>query len=128
MLYLKTSPNWEDWNDLRLVLPWAHHTLAMHGCHDDLGHLGTEHMLDILHDQFYWTTMQDDAEQQIQEYGRCNWFKACPHHEKLYPILATYLLESVYIDFLMMMKSQEWERHECIGHKQPFLQIHPSNS
>ena len=62
VLYLKTSPNWDDWNDLRLVLSQAYHTLKMYGCHDDLGHLDTEHMLDLLHDWFYWPTMQDDMD------------------------------------------------------------------
>ena len=33
--------------------------------------------------------------------GRCNRIKACPH-EKIYPILATYPLEVVHIDFLMI--------------------------
>ena len=74
----------------------------MHGCHDDLGHLGTEHMLDLLCDWFYWPMMQDEVDQQIQGCGRCNRFEAHPHYKGLYPILATYPLELVHIDFLMI--------------------------
>ena len=99
-LYLKTSANQEDQNDMRLVLPWAYHTLAMHGCHDDLSHLGTECMLDLLRDQSYWSMMQDDVDQHILDCDRCNRFKV--HCEELYPILATYPLELVHIDFLMI--------------------------
>ena len=106
MPYLKTSPNQKDQNDIRLVLPQTYHTLVMHGCHDDLGNLGTECMLDLLHDQFYWPKMQDDAEQHIWHCGRCNWFKAPPHCKEFYPILATYPLELVHIDFLMIKNSK----------------------
>ena len=102
VLYLKTSPNQEDQNDMRLILPQAYCALAMHGCHANLGHLGTECMLDLFHDQFYWPTMQDDADQHIRGCGRCNWFKGCPQCEELYPILAMYPLELVCIHFLMI--------------------------
>ena len=102
MLYLKTSPNWEDQNNMRLVLPQAYHALVMCGCHDNIGHLGTEYMLDFLCDWFYWPTMQENVDQHIWGCGRSNRFKACPHHEELYPILAMYPLELVHIDFLMI--------------------------
>ena len=72
VLYLKTSPNQEDQNDMRLIPPWAYHSLAMHGHHYDLGHLGNECMIDLLHDQFYWSMMQDDVDQHIWDCGRCN--------------------------------------------------------
>ena len=52
VLYLKTAPNQGDQNGLRLVLPQAYCALLMCRCHDDLGHLGTECMLDLLHDWF----------------------------------------------------------------------------
>ena len=102
VLYLKTSPNWEDWNDMRLDLPWAYWDLARQRHHDGLGHLSTECMLDLLCNSFYWPIMQSDMDQHVWNCDRCNWFKAHLQHEKLYPILATYLLELVHIDFLMI--------------------------
>ena len=87
---------------MRLVLPWAYHTLVMCRCHDDLGHLGTEHRLDLLHDQFYWPTMQDNVEQHIWGCGGWNRLKQEAQHDELYPILATYPLELVHIDFIMI--------------------------
>ena len=86
VLYLKTFPNQEDQNDMRLVLPWAYHVLAMNGCHDDLGHVGTECMLDLLCDCFYWPMMQDDTDWHIQWCGRCNRFKVCPHCKPVFLI------------------------------------------
>ena len=86
VLHLKTDPNWDDWNGLRLVLPQAYCTLVMHGCHDDLGNLGNECMLDLLHDQFYWSTMQDDMDQHLSGCDHCKWFKPCPQQEELHSI------------------------------------------
>ena len=123
VLYLKTSPNQEDQNDMRLVLPQAYYTLAVNGCHN-LGHSGTEHMLDLLCDHFYWSMMQGDMDQHIWGCSRCNRFKACPHHDELYPILAPYLLELVHTDW----ESQKQERCKCTDHYQPFYQICPSNN
>ena len=91
---------------MRLVLPQAYCALTMHGCHNDLDHLGTECMLDLLHDQFYCLAMQDDMDQHIWGCDRCKKFKACPDHEELYSILATYPLELVHIDFLMIENSR----------------------
>ena len=100
VLYLKTSPKQKDWNDMRLVLPQAYHVLVMCGCHNNIGHLDAEHMLNLLCDWFYWPMMQNDANQHIWGCGRCNQFKACLNHEELYPILAMYPLKQVHIDFL----------------------------
>ena len=41
VLYLKTAPNWDDQNDLTLVLPQVYYALAMHESHNNLGYLGT---------------------------------------------------------------------------------------
>ena len=74
----------------------------MHGCHDDLGYLGTEHMLDLLCNSFYWPNMQDEVDQHHWPCDRCTQFKACPQCEELYHILTTYPLELVHIDGLMI--------------------------
>ena len=102
MLYLQTAPNQDDQNDLRLVLPQVYHAPVMHGCHDDLGHLGTEHMLDLLCDQFYCPTMQDNVDWYLRGCDWCKWFKAYPQQEELCPILAMYPLELLHIDFLII--------------------------
>ena len=98
VLYLRTAPNRDDLNDLRVVLPWVYYVLVMHGCHDDCDHLGTECMLDLLSDLFYWPTMQDDVHWYLKGCDQCKQFKACPKQEELYAILAMYPL--VHIDFL----------------------------
>ena len=74
----------------------------MLGCHNNLGHLSPDCMLDLLCNRYYWSTMQGDMDQHVWSCDRCNQFKECPQHQELYPILATYPLELVHIDFLMI--------------------------
>ena len=44
--------------------------------------------------------MQDNVDWHLQGCDQCKWFKAHPQWEELYPILATYPLELVHMDFL----------------------------
>ena len=74
----------------------------MQGCHDDLGHFGFEWMLDLLRNKFYWPSMQDDAERHVWKCQRCLEIKSKLQCEKLNPILATYPLELVHLDYLIV--------------------------
>ena len=59
-----------DWNTMQLVLPTTLRIQALKGCHDDLGHLGTERALDLLRDQFYWPGMMEDVTRHIRQCER----------------------------------------------------------
>ena len=39
---------------LQLMLPPSYRTKAIAGCHDQVGHLGQDRVLDLLRDEFYW--------------------------------------------------------------------------
>ena len=41
----------------QLVLPATHREITLKGCHDEVGHLGLENMLDLMCDQFFWPHM-----------------------------------------------------------------------
>ena len=71
VLYLKSDPIQEDCNDMWLILPKEYQGTALQGCHDDVGHPGLKHMLDLLRDWFYWPTMPNDAEGHIHSCERC---------------------------------------------------------
>ena len=49
----------------QLVLPAAHKEVTLRGCHDEVGHLGLEHMLDLRHDQFFWFLMAAQVKEHI---------------------------------------------------------------
>ena len=53
VLYHKTEMSCPDRSTMQLVLPEVFRKQALQGCHDDLGHLRIEQMIDLLRDHFY---------------------------------------------------------------------------
>ena len=54
-----------------LVVPSSHRQRAMEGCHDQVGHLGQDRVLDLLRDRFYWPGMHVDVVSYINSCPRC---------------------------------------------------------
>ena len=54
-----------------LVVPQEYRQRAIEGCHDQVGHLGQDRVLDLLRDQFYWPGMHVDV---------VSYIKNCPRH------------------------------------------------
>ena len=84
---------------LQLVLPAAQRQVAFRGCHDEVGHLGLEH---IMHDRFVWTHMAAQAKEHIGKCHPCLAFKARQPKAPLENIMATHPLELVHLDYLCM--------------------------
>ena len=61
---------------LQLVLPAVHREVALRGCHDEVGHLGLECMLDLKHDRFFWPCMAAQAKEHVGKCHMCLAFKA----------------------------------------------------
>ena len=59
-------------------------------------------MLAILWDRFYWPNFEADATWHVQSCERCIIFKGKQDNEELYPLLATYPLELVHMNFLII--------------------------
>ena len=74
----------------------------MCGAHDDVGHLGLERMLNILHGRFYWPNLEADATYYVCTCEWCLRFESKQDKAELYPLLVTYPLELVHMDFLTM--------------------------
>ena len=53
ILYRKLQVT-DDRARLQLVLPIAYRQKAMAGCHDQIGHLGQDRVLELLSGRFYW--------------------------------------------------------------------------
>ena len=73
---------------LQLVLPPSHRTKAMAGCHDQVGHLGQDRVLNLLRDQFYWPGMHTDVASYINSCPRCLRRKSQPDQAPLLNIEA----------------------------------------
>ena len=91
-----------DRNTMQLVFPESFRTQVLKGYHNDLGTLGVERTLDLLRDQFYWPGMMEDVTRHIRQCERCLRFKASPERAPMENVEATYPMELVHMDYLMI--------------------------
>ena len=85
---------------MQLVLPESLRKQALQVCHDDLGHLGMEQMMNLLRDTFYWPGMMQDTIRHIKQCERCLRFKAVPDKAPMENVDATYPMELMHMDYL----------------------------
>ena len=91
---------------LQLVLPPSHRTKAVVGCHDQVGHLGQDRVLDLLRDWFYWPGMHIDVVSYINSCPRCLRRKSQPDKAPLLNIEASQPLELIHLDYLKIEPSK----------------------
>ena len=58
-------------NISQLVVPKSHRHRALHGIHNEVGHLGMERTLDLARSRFFWPNMTTDVERNCQTCERC---------------------------------------------------------
>ena len=103
ILYCKTEiqeVNHPDRHTIQLILPETFRKQALQGCHDDLGHLRIEWMIDLLRDYFYWPGILSNMTKHIKQCERCLKFKALLEKAPMENIDVTYLMEVVHMDYL----------------------------
>ena len=83
-----------------MVIPQDYWKKALQGCHNNIGHLGIEWMLDLLQDQFYWPGMTKDAGLHIAKCEWCIKFKSRPQRAGMEDIEASKPLQLVHVDYL----------------------------
>ena len=76
ILYRQARPRELEETLLQLVLPTAYRKVALRGCHDEVGHLGLECMLDLMHDRFFWPCMAAQVKEHVGKCCPCLAFKA----------------------------------------------------
>ena len=86
----------------QLVLPYKFRKRMVLACHDEKGHLGMDHTLLVLQDRVYWPRMSRDVRDHIRTCGRCERFKQLPSQEEIFQTKASYPLELVHVDFLLI--------------------------
>ena len=70
--------------------------------HDDNGHLGIERTLRLLQERFFWPKMAEDVHTHIHTCERCLRFKQPQERAEMQPILVSYLMELIHLDFLTL--------------------------
>ena len=98
ILYRNSQVN--DGARLQLVLPLSHRQKAMADCHDQIGHLGQDRVLELLRDRFFWPGMQMDVASYINSCPRCIRRKSQPDTAPLHNIEAIQPLELIHLDYL----------------------------
>ena len=98
-LYLHSTPKGENEDLLLFMVPKAHQTAALNGCHQDAGHQGHDCSLSLLHECFWWPGMAKQMRQTIKACTCClqlegSFPKAC-----LCPIVAIAPLDLLHVDF-----------------------------
>ena len=69
---------------------------------DDDGHLGIERTLDFLQERLFWPKMADDMHVHIHMCDQCTRFKQPQERTGMQPILVSYPLELIHLDFLTL--------------------------
>ena len=105
ILYKKLQVT-DDRARLQLFLPIAYRQKALAGCHDQIGHLGQDRVLELLRDRFYWPGMHMDVASYINSYPRCIRRKSQPDVAPLHNIEATQPLELIHLDYLQIEPSK----------------------
>ena len=102
ILYRWAKPRESEETLLQLVLPAAQREVAHRGCHDEVGHLGLGHMLDLMCNRFFWPCMAAQTKEHIRKCCTCLAFKARQPKAPLKNIMATHPLELVHLDYLCL--------------------------
>ena len=128
VLYRKTQVH--DKARLQLVLPPSYRSKAMVGCHDLVGHLGQDRVLELLRDRFFWPGMHMDVASYINSCPRCIRRKTQPDTAPLHNIEATQPLELVHLDYLQIEPSKGNIENVLIvtDHFTRYAQAYPSKT
>ena len=114
ILYKQARPRQSEETLLQLVLPTAQREVALKGCHDEVGHLGLECMLDLMHDLFFWPLMAAQAKEHIGKCHPCLAFKARQSKAPLENIVAAHPLELVHLDYLCLEPGKGLEENVLV--------------
>ena len=115
ILYLRSTPKGED-EDLSLfVVPKAHWTAALNGCHWDAGHQGHDHTLSLLQKYFWWLGMAKQMRQVIKTCRHCLQYEGSNPKAPLCPIVATAPLDLLHVDFTSIETTMELDRSPRIA-------------
>ena len=87
---------------VQFVLPKRFIRKVILACHDDNGHLGMEWTLRLLQEWFCWPKMTGDVCTHICTCERCLRFKQPQERAEMQPILVSYPMELIHLDFLTL--------------------------
>ena len=114
VLYRRARPRELEETLFQLVLPATHREVALRGCHDEVGHLGLDYMLDLMCDWFFWPHMAAQTKEHIGQCHPCLTFKAKQPKAPLENTMATHPLEFVHLDYLCLEPGKGLEENVLV--------------
>ena len=109
-LYLCSTPKGEDEDLLLFIVPKAHRTATLNGCHWDAGHQGHDHTLSLLQECFWWPGMAKQMRQVIKACRHCLQYEGSTPKAPLCPIVATAPLDLLHVDFTSIETTMELDK------------------
>ena len=109
-LYLHSTPKGENEDLLLFVVPKAHQTATLNGCHWDAGHQGHNHILSLLQECFWWPGMAKQMRQVIKACRCCLQYEGGTPKAPLCPIVATTPLDLLHVDFTSIETMMELDK------------------
>ena len=82
------------------MLPPSFRNKTIEGCHDQVGHLGQDRVLELLRDHFYWPRMHTHVASYINSCPRCLQRKSQPDQAPLLNLEVNQPLELIHLDYL----------------------------
>ena len=96
-----------DEDTYQFVVPMEFRKTALSLVHDSFGHLGIDRSTVLMVDRFFWPKMSEEIRQYIQNCERCLRFKQQPHQAEMISLDASYPLQIVHMDFLLVGSKKE---------------------
>ena len=95
---------------LLFVVPKAHRTVALNGCHRDAGHQGHDHTLSLLQECFWWPGMAKQMRQVIKACRHCLQYEGNTPKAPLCPIVSTAPLDLLHVYFTSIETMMELDQ------------------
>ena len=114
-LYLCSTPKGENEDLLLFVVPKAHQTATLNGCHWDAGHQGCDCTLSLLQECLWWPGMAKQMRQVIKACRCCLQYEGSTLKAPLCPIVATTPLDLLHVDFTSIETTMELDKSPWVA-------------